>query len=128
MRTTICASVLLSLACLTLPAGAEDWPRFRGADGSAVSLETELPVTWSETENVKWKVDLPGPGSSSPIVSRDRVFVTCYSGYGVDRSDPGDQNQLTRHLVCLNLDDGKVLWQKSVSATLPEDNFRGQLT
>ncbi len=54
--------------------------------------------------------------------------MTCYSGYGVDPSDPGDQQKLTRHLVCLNLPDGKVLWQKSVPATLPEDEYGGRLT
>lgn len=79
--------------------------------------------TGHERQNIEWKVDLPGPGSSSPIVSGDRVFMTCYSGCGVDRSNPGDQDQLTRHLVCLNLKDGEVLWQKSVSATEPEDDF-----
>lgn len=129
MRTTSrYAIVLVSLMCLTPWARAEDWPRFRGAGGSAVSSEERLPVTWSETENIKWKVDLPGPGSSSPIVSGDRVFVTCYSGYGVDGADPGDQQQLTRHLVCVSRQNGSVLWQASVPAVLPEDDYRGRLT
>jgi outer membrane protein assembly factor BamB len=119
---------MLALACWSAWARAEDWPRFRGPNGSAVSSETGLPLTWSDSENLAWKVELPGPGSSSPIVSGDRVFVTCYSGYGVGRSSPGDQEKLTRHLVCLNLRDGKLLWQKSVPAKLPEDPYQGQLT
>ena len=128
MRTNVCSSVLVMLACSIPCAIAADWPRFRGPNGSAVSEETGLPLTWSDTENIAWKAELPGPGSSSPIVSGDRVFVTCYSGYGVERSSSGDQEKLKRHLVCLSLRNGKVLWQKSVPATLPEDRYGGQLS
>src|SRR5262245_36655396 len=58
------------------------WPRFRGPDGSGVSADPNVPAAWSVTRNLAWQLDLPGPGSSSPIVWDDRVFVTCYSGYG----------------------------------------------
>ncbi len=128
MRIEVCSLVFLALTCSAAFTHAEDWSRFRGPNGSAVSSETGLPTTWSDSENVAWKTALPGPGSSSPIVSGDRVFVTCYSGYGVDRSSAGEQEKLTRHIVCLDLRDGKILWQKSVPATLPEDTYRGQLT
>jgi outer membrane protein assembly factor BamB len=115
--------VCLNAAC----ALADDWPRFRGPDGLALSPDKDLPVTWSDTDGIAWKVELPGPGSSSPIVAGDRVFVTCYSGYGVDRSNPGDQAKLTRDLVCIHLTQGRVLWQKSVPAALPEDRYGGML-
>jgi len=124
------AAYLLTLFALTgSPAlvHAEDWPRFRGPNGLAVSSEKGLPVAWSESEHLAWKTDLPGAGASSPIVFGDRVFVTCYSGYGVDPSEPGDVKDLTRHLVCLNLRDGKIAWQKSVPAKMPEDPFEGSL-
>jgi outer membrane protein assembly factor BamB len=106
----------------------QTWSRFRGSDASAVSLQTGLPTTWSDTENVVWKAALPGPGSSSPIVSGDRVYVTCYSGYGVDRTEPGEQKNLVRHVVCLSLADGKILWQASIKAVLPEDPYQGMIT
>ena len=103
-----------------------DWPRFRGPNGTGVSPDkTATPVKWSPTENLKWKVALPGAGVSSPIVIGDRVFVTCYSGYGLNRRDPGDMKKLKRHLVCINRKTGKILWDKSVKAVLPEDTFRG---
>lgn len=105
----------------------DDWPRFRGPDGLATSGEKGLPLTWSDTENITWKTELPGPGSSSPIVAANRVFLTCYSGYGVDRASPGDQQKLTRNLVCINLADGRILWQRSVPAVLPEDRYGGML-
>lgn len=128
MRVRMYCLGLLSVACLAPRAGGEDWPRFRGPNGSGVSAEVRLPVTWSDTENVAWKVDLPGPGSSSPIVSGDRVFVTCYSGYGAEAWGPGDPEKLTRHVVCLQLRDGKVLWQEAIPARQPEDPYQGQLT
>lgn len=127
MRTVACFIVLLSLACATPSATAGDWPQFRGPDGSSVSTQAGLPVAWSDSENVAWKTPLPGSGSSSPVVSGDRVFVTCYSGYGVDRSSVGEQEDLKRHLVCVNLADGKILWDKVVPAVLPEDPYSGQL-
>ena len=107
--------------------GASDWPRFRGPDGAAVSVETNLPVTWSDTENLKWKAPLPGPGSSSPILSGERVFVTCYSRYGIDRRNPGKPEDLKRHLLCLNAADGKTIWKRTVDAVLPEDPYQGYL-
>src|SRR5687768_5166165 len=61
---------------------AADWPRFRGPGGLGVSDSANLPVEWDAQKNVRWKTDLPGFGASSPIVVGDRIFVTCYSGYG----------------------------------------------
>ena len=101
---------LLSCAAWTTQLSAEDgWTRFRGPNGSGVSSETDpAPTTWSATENLKWKIALPGPGSSSPIIVGDKIFVTCWSGYGVDGSD-GDQSKLKRHLVCLDKATGKII-------------------
>lgn len=128
MRVIISSLLFAALAGAASPSFAADWSRFRGPNGSAVSTETGLPVTWSDTENVAWKVDLPGPGSSSPIVSGDKVFVTCYSGYGVDRENPGNLADLKRHLLCVNLGDGQIAWQQEIPSTEPEDPYRGMLT
>ena len=103
---------------------AEDWSRFRGPNGSGIS-SSALPVSWSPTANLAWKSELPGPGVSSPIVVGDRVFVTCYSGYGVDRNKPGDIENLKRHIVCFDAKTGKKKWQKDVPALLPEDPYSG---
>jgi outer membrane protein assembly factor BamB len=105
---------------------ASDWPRFRGPNGSGISPDSApTPTSWSPTENLKWKAELPGAGVSCPIVVGDRVFVTCYSGYGVNRRDPGSQEDLKRHLVCVNRATGKIEWTKSYDAVLPEDPFAG---
>lgn len=107
------------------PACGADWLRFRGPGGSGVSADTGVPVAWSDSENVKWKTALPGPGSSSPIVVGERVLVTCYSGYGEKRGEPGRIEDLKRHLVSIDRADGKVVWSKTVDAVLPEDPFSG---
>jgi hypothetical protein len=104
---------------------AGDWPRFRGNNGTGVSDEAGVPVTWSDSENLKWKVELPGRGVSSPIVVGDKVFATCYSGYGVDAGDPGKMEDLLRHLVCVHRKNGELLWSKTVAAATPEDPYSG---
>ncbi len=103
-----------------------DWDRFRGPNGTGISPDADpLPTTFSETENLQWKVALPGAGVSCPIVVGDKVFVTCYSGYGLDRQNPGEIKNLKRHLVCMDRATGKTLWEKTVDAVQPEDRFSG---
>jgi len=88
----------------------DDWPRFRGPRGDAVARDRRLPSHWSAHSNIVWRRELPGPGSSSPIVWGERVYVTCYSGYGLDPRSPGEKSNLKLHLVCLNRADGRILW------------------
>ncbi len=102
------------------------WPRFRGPNGSGVAPGEDVPLHWSATENLKWKTALPGPGSSSPVVSGGRIFVTCYSGYG-DGAAGAKASDLLRHLVCLELASGNILWTATEPSTQPEDSFEGFL-
>ena len=58
------------------PAGAERyWGQWRGPEATGVARHADPPLTWSETENVAWKAEVPGRGSASPIVWGDRVYV-----------------------------------------------------
>ncbi len=113
---------------MLVAAGGADWPQFRGPDGTGVAAGATPPTKWAEKDGVKWKTALPGPGSSSPIILGDRVFVTCYSGYGASAADPGTVEKLTRHLVCLNRATGKIQWTADVAAVTPEDPYRGYIT
>lgn len=61
-------------------AGAENWPQWRGPHGNGISGETGLPKTWSKTENVLWRLPLPGPAGSTPVVWGERVFLTSADG------------------------------------------------
>lgn len=118
------------LAFFIIPAvisPAADWPGFLGPKGAAVVKDAAIPLTWSEKENLAWKFAAPGPGSSSPIVVGDKVIFTCWSGYG-DSDDAKDPTKLKRHLICLNLADGKKNWETIVPSTASEDPFEGFIT
>ena len=70
-------ALFLSLAVvLSANAFADNWPAWRGPLGTGICEEKNLPTTWSKTENVKWRVALPEPGNSTPIVWNDRIFLT----------------------------------------------------
>lgn len=118
------ACLFLFGALLIPVAEADDWLRFRGPNGTGVASGSPTPTTWSETENLKWKRELPGKGASSPIVVGDKVFVTCYSGYGVDRGE-GSIEELSRHLVCVDRSSGEILWTRETPASMPEDPYSG---
>ena len=70
------------LVLTTISANAADWSRFRGPNGNAFSEEKGLPTKWSDSaeDGLVWKTSLPGAGASSPVISGDKVFVTCYKG------------------------------------------------
>jgi len=103
MNTPLRFLSILALAALASSAFGANWPAWRGPLGTGISEETNLPVEWSQTQNVKWRVELPEAGNSTPIVWGDRVFLTQAIG-----------NQRT--LMCFNRNDGKVLWQSGVTA------------
>ena len=80
MRRTLLRFLRITLAVLALlPAlriGAEDWPQFRGPGGEGHSAEKDLPLQWSESQNILWKTPIAGRGWSSPVVSGGRVWLT----------------------------------------------------
>ncbi len=94
---------LLALLLLTGPANADNWPHWRGPNLDGTSNETGLPTTWrvdgEGSENVRWRVDLPGPAASTPIVWDEKIFVTSTDEDGDDL------------LVLAIGRDGKLLWQ-----------------
>ncbi len=106
-------------------APAEDWTGFRGPRGLGTSDDTRLPVRWSKTENVRWKTELPGLGSSTPITLDGRIYLTCYSGYGVQPNE-GSQQNLLRHVVCLDRKGGEILWSRDFEPKLPESEYSGR--
>src|ERR1700720_3860132 len=77
-----------------------DWPRWRGPNADGVADGRKLPIRWSQTENVRWSVKLPGWGTSSPVVFGDRVFITSH------RKD--EKSLLT---LCFDRNSGKELWR-----------------
>ncbi|MDB4614463.1 PQQ-like beta-propeller repeat protein [bacterium] len=121
-RQTISFVIAMTAIAIMCESASADWLRFRGPNGSGIS-ETAAPVEFGADKNMKWKVKLPGKGVSSPIIVGDKVFVTCYSGYGGDLGQ--DIEELKRHLVCVDRKSGKVIWDKAVKADMPEDPWDG---
>src|SRR4051794_38052711 len=99
--------LVLALLLTALPAAWADspparWPAFRGA-GDSVSAAKSLPLKWSPTESFAWTAELPGYGQSSPVVWKDRVFVTAAEGEFKDQL----------HVLRLDLTTGKEAWRAS---------------
>ena len=86
---------------------AENWPEFRGPTGQGHYAGKGLPVTWSTTKNVAWKVAVPGRGWSSPIVLEGRIYLT--TAVPVD-----DSKDVLLQAHCLDRQDGKTIWQTDV--------------
>ena len=109
MKKTFIALVAFFVLLLTSPtAFAEDWTQFRGPNGSGVSPTTGLPTEFGPNKNVVWKTELP-PGHSSPVLTRDRIFVTAHS-------KEKDNHKL--FVICLDRETGKLLWQREVMRSL----------
>ena len=70
------AAAALSVSLLSSPALADNWPAWRGAEGSGICRETNLPLRWSTNENVRWRVALADRGNSTPIVWKEQIFIT----------------------------------------------------
>ena len=87
---------------------AQDWPQFRGPNGSGVSATTGLPTEFGPTKNVAWKTELP-PGHSSPVLTRDHIFVTAHT----KKADGGKETHKLL-VICLDRATGKLLWQREV--------------
>src|SRR5262245_19160486 len=105
--TSRSAAVALSISLLSSAALSDNWPAWRGADGSGICRETNLPLRWSTNENVRWHVALPDRGNSTPIVWQERIFIT-----------QAIENRRT--LICLSRPTGELLWQAGPTWTEPE--------
>ena len=98
-----------ALGAFSVPAA--DWPNWRGGpDGSGVTIEGSLPLTWSATERVAWKVPLPDRGNSTPVIAGGKVFLT-----------QALEKQHKRTVICFAAADGRLLWQQAVDFAKSEE-------
>ncbi|MEI7698916.1 MAG: PQQ-binding-like beta-propeller repeat protein [Planctomycetia bacterium] len=96
-------TLIAVLLAVTNTVSADDWPAWRGPRGDGISLEVDVPLSWSTDSNIAWRTELPGVGRSSPIVSGNSVFLTT-----------GVADDLTRRVLCLDRKDGRILWNTVV--------------
>ena len=97
---------ILAFTLITARAADADWPQFRGPAGQGISDATSVPTEWSDTRNVAWKVEVPGKGWSSPVLSRGRLYLTTAIG--------DSASGITLHALCLDAADGRTLWDTEV--------------
>ncbi|HEX8313335.1 MAG TPA: PQQ-binding-like beta-propeller repeat protein, partial [Chthoniobacteraceae bacterium] len=124
MKRLLSSSAILAIGVLCLGSPAAEWPQFRGPGARGVSDAPGLPKTWSATENVAWKAEVPGLGWSSPIVSGSRVFVTTALqdgkeeepelGFYLGKSRAG--SGLHWLVLCFDLESGRLLWKQEAKA------------
>ena len=116
----------------------DDFPSFRGVNGWGVTQEQPIPLTWSESENLAWKAELPGSGWSQPVVIGDRLFVTAAvaeqdlkpknfsdgvktpQSMGISLFAKAPNVTIEWKVYCLNITDGVVLWDKTVHSAKPK--------
>jgi outer membrane protein assembly factor BamB len=131
-----CWSAFAALAGQGAPggcvAGLESWSQWRGPLANGVAPRANPPIHWSETNNIRWKIALPGKGHSSPIVSGDAVFVLSAMPVGPTQKPiyddaPGVHDSVPvtqRHqflATALNRQDGSILWSKMLREEWPHE-------
>ena len=147
MTNRVTVAMTIAVLVSTLPRGAvradsaqDYWPAWRGPLAFGVSATGKPPLTWGETQNVKWKVPIPGQGTSSPIVWGDRMFFltaietsrqgtpALVPGAAVDPNAPppfhGGKRPKTFYkfdVVCLDRGTGRILWEKTAREEVPHE-------
>jgi len=144
-RIAVAITILMLISVLPNGKGRADlaqdyWPAWRGPMASGVSPTGKPPVTWSETQNIKWKVPIPGQGSSSPVVWADKIFFLTaietdrqgtpppVPGRAVDPNAPPPfhggkppKNVYKFDVVCLDRATGRTLWEKTAREEVPHE-------
>lgn len=141
MRSISIVLALLSLALVPSltkgqsPEQIKNWPQFRGPLANGVAPQGDPPTEWSETKNIRWKAEVPGLGSSTPIIWNDKVFLLTAietDRIGENTVKPEDQPQRQFGIVfphkihqfvvlCLDRKTGKTLWQHVATETVPHE-------
>ena len=146
-------TVVVAIAGVSAPSPPADgnkyWPQWRGPLASGVAPEGDPPVEWAADKNIKWKVEIPGKGSATPIVWGDRIFVL--TAVPADKRPPAKEGppaeaapaesaQAGRRrdvqpefiqqfiVIAINRKDGKTLWQKIVREELPHEGANPNAT
>ncbi len=144
---TICIFALAAIATIaSQPEGFEkNWHHWRGPHATGAAVDANPPTTWSETENIRWKVEIPGMGHAAPIIWGDKIFIQTatkvepseedkqeqesddnpFSGF-FEKKDEGPTYKFD--LLALNRSDGKILWQKTLKEVVPHEGTHQDAT
>jgi outer membrane protein assembly factor BamB len=111
--SAILLSVLISLNAYS-NSSSDYWPTWRGPDMTGAANNANPPLTWSETENIKWKVEVPGNGLSSPIVWADKIFF-------LTAVESEKEGAYKFDFVCMDRNTGNIIWQKTAREEVPHE-------
>jgi len=113
-----CAFVTGSFLAAADTPGDRYWPQWRGPASNGVSTTAQPPTEWSETKNIRWKIEIPGRGAGTPIVWGDRIYLST-----AVPADPGAAaTGLHKFVVmAINRKDGKVAWQQTAREEAPHE-------
>jgi len=107
--------------------GMDYWPQWRGPISNGVALKGNPPVKFSETQNLKWKTPIPGKGHATPIVWGDKIIIETATPHdaGADmeafRQSKSTDLVLDYRVILVNLNDGKIIWERTVATEKPEE-------
>lgn len=123
---TVSALILCIAANAVADSAAEKfWPQWRGPLGTGVGPHANPPLNWSETNNIQWKLALPGEGDSTPIVWADRLFVLSAIPTGKQTTEAtkadGPNETFRFTVICVDRGSGKILWQRVARETSPHE-------
>jgi len=129
------------LLLLALPASAQDrashWPQWRGPHSDGLAPDSDPPVEWSETKNIRWKVEIPGSGSATPVIWGEKMFLLTAidtgkkapggdkvpeppaAGRGMSIPSPGTFHHY--EVICLDRMSGKTIWRKTAVEAMPHE-------
>ncbi|HET7696311.1 MAG TPA: PQQ-binding-like beta-propeller repeat protein [Vicinamibacterales bacterium] len=132
----LAAPAIASLALITTSADTTSekyWPQWRGPHATGVSKTADPPIEWSETRNVRWKLEIPGRGSGTPVIWGDKVFVLTAVPVGVDAASSHAARGGTRPAVphkftvmAIDRKTGKVAWERTAREATPHEGSHQQ--
>ena len=127
-RLTAAVGVGLALSAGLAAQNRTGWPTWRGPHNTGVSPTATPPIEWSESKNVRWKVEIPGRGSASPIVWQDRVYVLTAVPAGADLASSHAASKGRNRYVVMALDrkTGKTVWERTAREEEPHEGTHNQ--
>lgn len=128
-RTIVATAIASGLTALAADGEAEkQWGQWRGPYGTGVSKVADPPLEWSETKNIKWKIEIPGRGSASPVVWGDRLFLLTAIPATLPAAEAhkplGGVTPRVAHrykVLAINRADGKILWEQTPREEVPHE-------
>lgn len=128
----------ISFSIVASVANADDFPQFRGVDGSGVVRDQNIPTSWSVDQNMAWKIEVPGAGWSQPVIWGDRLYVTAAiaendlkpkgfedgvktpQSMGLGSFSPAPKTTIEWQVLCYKATTGEALWKRTITTGKPQ--------